>query len=272
MTRVISGAVLIALAVGVVWFAPRPLFFLVGELLLVLAFVEYARLSARCSLPIVVAPSAAATLAASVAVGSPEWLGARVAAGSGVLEAVLMSAVVAIGAIALASWRAGPSDNVLGRVSASVFPIAYLGLPIGAMMAIRELGGPQVLFLLLLTIIASDTGQYYSGRAFGRRPLAPAVSPKKTLEGALGGFVSGALVLVVVGQWWLPSVPVGLRAMLGLAAVALGIGGDLFESMLKRSAGVKDSSTLIPGHGGILDRIDALLFAAPVYYVFLKYA
>jgi phosphatidate cytidylyltransferase len=81
----------------------------------------------------------------------------------------------------------------------------------------------------------------------------------------------GSATLSVVGEWWLPSVPVWLRALLGATVVALGIAGDLFESMLKRSAGVKDSSALIPGHGGVLDRIDALLFAAPIYYIFLKY-
>ena len=73
------------------------------------------------------------------------------------------------------------------------------------------------------------------------------------------------------GEWWLPRFPIAFRVLLGVAIVALGIAGDLFESMLKRSAGVKDSSALIPGHGGVLDRIDALLFAAPIYYLVLKY-
>jgi phosphatidate cytidylyltransferase len=105
----------------------------------------------------------------------------------------------------------------------------------------------------------------------GRRLLAPAISPKNTIDGAAGGFVCGGLLLAAAGAWWLPSVPLAFRLMLGLTVVALGIVGDLFESMLKRSAGVKDSSSLIPGHGGVLDRIDALLFAAPVYYVVLRY-
>jgi len=123
----------------------------------------------------------------------------------------------------------------------------------------------------MLTIIVSDSMQYYTGRLFGRRPLAPAVSPKKTVEGAIGGFVFGTAAFAIIGMWWLPHMALALRAGLGLSIVALGIAGDLFESMLKRSANVKDSSSLIPGHGGILDRIDALLFAAPVYYIVLRY-
>jgi phosphatidate cytidylyltransferase len=156
-------------------------------------------------------------------------------------------------------------------VSATLFPALYIGLPIAALIGIRTLGGPRVLFLLMLTVMVSDTSQYYTGRLFGRRPLAPAVSPNKTVEGAVGGLVLGTALFTLVGMWWLPALPTGFRVLLGLTLVALGIAGDLFESMLKRSAGVKDSSALIPGHGGVLDRIDALLFAAPVYYIVLKH-
>jgi phosphatidate cytidylyltransferase len=144
-------------------------------------------------------------------------------------------------------------------------------LSIGALIAIREQHGREAVALLMLTIIVSDTAQYYTGRAFGRRLLAPVISPKKTIAGAVGGFVFGGIFMAVAGAWWLPGVPAVLSAAMGTTIVALGIAGDLFESMLKRSAGVKDSSALIPGHGGILDRIDALLFAAPVYYVVLKW-
>jgi phosphatidate cytidylyltransferase len=159
----------------------------------------------------------------------------------------------------------------LATVSASLFPSLYLALPIGAIVAIRASEGSAVLFLLMLTVMVSDTAQYYTGRLVGRTPLAPEISPKKTVEGAVGGFVFGAIVFSLAGAWWLERLPFAFRALLGVTVVAAGIAGDLFESLLKRSAGVKDSSSIIPGHGGVLDRVDALLFAAPVYYVVLQY-
>jgi phosphatidate cytidylyltransferase len=273
MARLLSGAALIALAVGVVWFAPLPLFLLVAEILLVLAFVEYGRLAAASGLPIPTVPAGIATVTASLGMASslPSNMTWNDSAGFPFahVDASLLAGFVTLAALTLTTWR-GERDAV-GRVSAAVFPMLYLGLPIGALVVIRALHGREVLFLLMLTVMVSDTAQYYSGRAFGRRLLAPAISPKKTIEGAIGGFVAGAAVFAAVGAWWLPLVPLPLRIGLGLTLVALGIAGDLFESMLKRSAGVKDSSALIPGHGGVLDRIDALLFAAPIYYVFLKY-
>src|SRR5207247_10130673 len=138
-------------------------------------------------------------------------------------------------------------SNAVGTVSASLFPSLYLALPIGSMIAIRE-QGPQPLFLLMLTVIVSDTAQFYTGRLLGRRLLAPTISPKKTIEGAVGGLVFGTAVFAVVGAWWLPVMPLGARIAVGLGLVTVGIAGDLFESMIKRSAGAKDSSTIIPGH------------------------
>jgi phosphatidate cytidylyltransferase len=250
-------------------------FFVVAEALLVLGFTEYAAIAKVSGLPIPAGPACVAAMLTCASFVQLAFSGLSVP-----IDVVLLSAVVVLGALTLPRWsgasaRAGggthEAGDALGLVAASIFPALYLGLPIGAMVAIRETRGREVLFLLMLTIIVSDTAQYYSGRAFGRRPLAPAISPKKTIEGAIGGFAFGALLLVVLGAWWLPTMPGALRAVFGAALVALGIAGDLFESMLKRSAGVKDSSSLIPGHGGILDRVDALLFAAPVYYVVLKY-
>jgi phosphatidate cytidylyltransferase len=259
MTRVLSGAVLIAIAVAVVWFAPAWLLVGVGIFIGVLAVNELVALARASNLDV---SRYAAGLATALVVGSS-------GAPAGALEMYLMTALVAVAASSLGTWRGGP--EALASVSATLFPALYIGLPIAALVGIRTLGGPRVLFLLMLTVIVSDTSQYYTGRLFGRRPLAPAVSPKKTVEGAAGGLVFGTALFAVVGTWWLPALPVAFRVLLGLTVVALGIAGDLFESMLKRSAGVKDSSALIPGHGGVLDRIDALLFAAPVYYIVLKY-
>jgi phosphatidate cytidylyltransferase len=258
VTRVLSGIVLIAITVGVVWFAPPLVFFAVGFLVAVLAVNELVALARASRLEV---SRTGAGFATALVVGSSGIAGA--------LEIGMMTALVAVAASSIGAWRGGP--DVLASVSASLFPSLYIGLPIAALVGIRALAGPNVLFLLMLTVIVSDTSQYYTGRLFGRRPLAPAVSPKKTVEGAVGGLVVGTAVFTVVGMWWLPAMPVAFRILLGLTLVALGITGDLFESMLKRSAGVKDSSALIPGHGGILDRIDALLFAAPVYYIVLKY-
>ena len=155
-------------------------------------------------------------------------------------------------------------------VAATLFAPIYIGLPLGALAWVRATGGREAVLLLLATIVVSDSAQYYTGRAFGRRPLSPTISPKKTTEGAIGGMVFGTLAMAVGGLWVFES-PIWMLALLGAAISLLGIVGDLFESLLKRSAGVKDSSNLIPGDGGVLDRIDSWLFAAPVYYVFVRY-
>ena len=124
---------------------------------------------------------------------------------------------------------------------------------------------------LLAVIAGSDSAQYYAGRALGRRKLAPRVSPAKTVEGALGGLVAAPAIGAALAGWGLPGVPIASAALAALVLAGFGIAGDLFESLLKRSAGVKDSSALIPGHGGLLDRIDSYLFALPMFYLFLRY-
>ena len=133
------------------------------------------------------------------------------------------------------------------------------------------IGGRDATLLLIVTIIVSDSAQYYTGRALGRRKLAPAISPSKTVEGAIGGLVFGTAAMTLGGLWVFRGVNLWLLLATSVVVVALGMVGDLFESLLKRSAGVKDSSTLIPGHGGVLDRIDSWLFAGPVFYVFTRY-
>jgi phosphatidate cytidylyltransferase len=266
VTRVLSGIVLIALTVAVVWFAPPVVFGAVAFVLLFTATAELVSLARASGLNIPMWPAATGALITLAALALPA---AENRGQEAPLQVVLLAQLVAVAGVTLNRWSGG--RDAIASVSASLFPSLYLALPISALLAIREHEGPAALFLLMLTVMASDTAQYYTGRLAGRRLLAPAISPKKTMEGAIGGFVFGAMALAIAGVWWLPSVPVVFRTLLGVTVVALGITGDLFESMLKRSAGVKDSSSLIPGHGGLLDRIDALLFAAPVYYIVLQY-
>jgi phosphatidate cytidylyltransferase len=258
MLRIISGLVLILVVGAAIWFLTTPVLLAVAEVVLVLGFVEYARLAEALGarIPRVVSGSAAVLAAASLALGYP-------------LELPLLAALIAVGAIIIGARV--PAPGVLADVSASLFPILYLGLPIGALVAIHATAGREAVLLLMSTIVVSDTAQYYSGRLFGRRRLSPLISPKKTVEGALGGFVVAPPVMAFLARWWLPHASTGMLLLVGLLLVGVGIAGDLFESLLKRSAGVKDSSALIPGHGGVMDRIDSLLFAAPAFYLFLRY-
>jgi phosphatidate cytidylyltransferase len=259
VTRVLSAIVLAPAVIGAVWFAPLWLFVLLLEAVLVLAFVEYADMAARTG---VVVPRAAACTAAAAACAAVAW------PGQPSLDLVLVAAVLGTSATVLASYQ--PAAHVAASAAAAVFPVLYLGLPLGTLGAMRGAFGREAVLLVLLVVWVSDSAQYYAGRFFGRRRLSPTISPKKTVEGAAGGFAAGIAATVVLGRMWLPGLAWWWLAGIGAVLVALGIAGDLFESLLKRSAEVKDSSGLIPGHGGALDRIDALLFAAPGCYLFLR--
>jgi phosphatidate cytidylyltransferase len=257
MTRVLSALVLLPIVIGTIWFLPPIATLVLASIAAVLAFVEYAAIARALDTHVPVVVTGAAVLAGCVAAGT----------GGGAGE-VLMATVIVIGALAVASGRPGPA--ILRDSAAAILPVAYIGLPLGALAAVRAIGGREAVLLLLAVIVVSDSAQFYTGRAFGRRPLSPTISPKKTTEGAIGGMVFGTLAMAIGGLWVFES-PIWMLALLGAAISLLGIVGDLFESLLKRSAGVKDSSQLIPGHGGVLDRIDSWLFAAPVYYVFARF-
>jgi phosphatidate cytidylyltransferase len=259
VTRVLSALVLLPLVLGAVWYLPPVATLVIACLAGVLAFAEYAAIAAALGAHVPKVLTGSAVLASCIGVGGGYF-------GS---ELILMSALIALGAAAVGGG--GPGPRVLSDLAASVLPIVYIGLPLGALAAVRSTGGREALLLLMIAIVVSDSAQYYCGRAFGRHPLAPAISPKKTREGAIGGLVFGTLVMAVGGRWVFPDAPPVLLVLVAACITALGMVGDLFESLLKRSAGVKDSSHLIPGHGGVLDRIDSWLFAAPVYYAFIRY-
>lgn len=253
MTRVLSGLALAAVVVGAVWLLPPAFAVALAAGALLLAFGEYAALARSAGIAFRPVPSGAATLAVAGAV----------ALAPGALVVVAMAGGLLIALTALAESR---REGALAAVGAAAFPLFYLGIPVGALAALVLYAGREALLLLIATIAASDIAQYYGGRRFGRRRLAPAVSPGKTVEGAICGAVAAAAAFAWVGGWWLPGLDPAARVLLGLTLGAAGMAGDLFESHLKRASGVKDSGSLLPGHGGVLDRIDALLFAAPVHY------
>jgi len=298
VTRVLSALVLLPVVIGTIWFLPPIGTLVLAVVAAVLAFAEYRTIGAALGVSVhggVGGIAVALTCVAMAIGGSPSGVmfdeGSLTAPNTVYL--VLAAAMLVLGAVSVGSASPGPA--VLANVAASLFPAIYIGLPLGALAAVRgEIGGMAshvriveigdvlphlpagypdgrvVLLLLLAIIVISDSAQYYTGRAFGRRPLAPTISPKKTVEGAVGGVVFGTLAMIVGGHFIFAS-PLWVLALTGAVISMLGIVGDLFESLLKRSAGVKDSSNLIPGHGGVLDRIDSWLFAAPVYYMFVRF-
>ena len=177
------------------------------------------------------------------------------------LEAACVWWVIALLWLSLAPSRHHPALALLCGLPVLVpafVSLARLDVSAGGMAR-----GPQLVLWLVLLVIAADIGAYFAGRSLGRRKLAPRVSPGKTWEGALGGLLMVALVAWLGALHFALAVPSTLA--FGCAVGIFSIVGDLTESMFKRAAGVKDSGTLLPGHGGLLDRIDSVTAAAPLY-------
>jgi phosphatidate cytidylyltransferase len=257
VTRLLSGIALIAASLAAIWYAPPALFLLVLGIVLVAACIELTDLLLIAGVGMSRSATIAGSLAACTAVAAP-----------GAPRAPLLIGTLLVLLLVVLATRS-PAPDVPAAAAAAVFPVVYLAVPIALTAVIRDRWGREALLLGLLVVWISDTAQFYVGSALGRRRLAPRVSPKKSVEGAVGGFVAGIAAMALIGRYWLPLVSAPVLAAAGAALVALGIAGDLFESLLKRSANVKDSSALIPGHGGVLDRIDALLFVIPGYYLIL---
>ncbi len=251
MVRLLSGLVLAAAALAAILVLPTPGLLLVACVVAFLAASEYQRIAGASR--------------------GLQWAAALVCYLVGNRpydEATFGVMLVVIGYAAAGSVLL--RNDTLERAAVTVFGLLYVGVPLGVLVLIHRLGGREAVLLLMVTIVVSDTAQYYTGRLFGRQPLAPAISPNKTIEGAVGGVVVGTAFVLFAGRAVFPFTRTPQLMALGVALVLLGIAGDLFESRLKRTAEVKDSSALIPGHGGMLDRIDALLFATPAFYLFLN--
>jgi phosphatidate cytidylyltransferase len=183
---------------------------------------------------------------------------------------IIVFNVVLSAMISLFIFKSDPS--VCEKVFKQVVGVLYVPLFLSYLLLIRNGSDGKIwIFLLLIVVFIGDTGAYYVGSYMGRHKLCPAVSPNKTVEGALGGLFAGLGAGALYKSIWLPQLPWGPSLLFFLSIAIAGQMGDLFESQLKRVARIKDSGTLLPGHGGFLDRIDALLFAAPVAYMFKVY-
>jgi phosphatidate cytidylyltransferase len=161
--------------------------------------------------------------------------------------------------------------NQSQKLSWFLLGLAYLGGFLPHLVLLSELPrGREWIFFVLLTVMASDTGGYFIGTLFGKRKLAPRLSPGKTIEGTAGLIATGTLAGSLAARLWLPSLTGGEAVLLAFWLSVLGQLGDLFESWIKRRWGVKDSGALFPGHGGILDRVDSLIFPALFTTLYVK--
>ena len=185
-----------------------------------------------------------------------------------VIVLILLTIIVLV----LEMLKGAPFDNMIASAGTTLLGVLYVVLLGGHLVSVRTGFPPRLsshlLSFFFLIIMCSDTGAYYTGRALGRHKLAPKVSPGKTWEGAIGGMAASLCVAVLAHYWFFPEL--SLKWALPLAALmnVLGVLGDLTESALKRGAGAKDAAQILPGHGGLLDRLDSLLFNAPIIYYF----
>ena len=278
-SRLITAAIALPVLIASVIFPPLQILFVVlAAAAIVVALYEFWFLAKRVGAKpdVVVGYSAVAALFVVFFFGWWDLL-------------YLVVPMFVVAALAAEMLRGAPFDKMIlsaGSTVLGVFYVAFLG---AHLIAVRTgfqavLVGPQaflageaylshtlsthLLAYFFLVLMGSDTGAYYTGRAFGKHKLAPNVSPGKTWEGAAGGMAASLAAAALAHYWFFPEI--GLGAALALAAVmnVLGVVGDLTESALKRGAKAKDAAQILPGHGGLLDRLDSLLFNAPLLYYF----
>ena len=195
--------------------------------------------------------------------------------GAFILEPISVEMGVFVALLLIPAWYVfGKSelDQALPSSAIAVMATLYVGMLGGSLIRLRtDFGpkiGPKLVFFLLLVVWLGDAGAYYVGKKFGRRKLSPRISPKKTVEGGAGGIATSIVAATVMHYTFFPQFPL-VHAIIGGVILSIsGVIGDLAESMWKRSAAVKDSGTLIPGHGGFLDRFDSIFFTTPILYVY----
>ena len=274
MSRIITAAVALPVLIASILYPPLELLFVVVAVAaIVVSLYEFWFLARRVGAKpdVVVGYAATAALLVAFFYNEPTYV-------------VLIIPALVIAALAAEMLRGAPFDKMILSVGSTVLGVLYVVVLGGHVISLRvgfphpAPGFPEsysvsthLLSFFFLVLMGSDTGAYYTGRALGRHKLAPSISPGKTWEGAVGGMAASLLLAALAHFWFFREL--SLVAALALAAVmnALGVVGDLTESALKRGAKAKDAAQILPGHGGLLDRLDSLLFNAPLIYYFALY-
>jgi phosphatidate cytidylyltransferase len=262
MARILTALVGVPLLLALILRGPAWLF-----LLLVLA----AALEGYRELDRITAPEGLRLL--PIGYASTLLLAASLYPGSLGFETAALGSVLAIGVAAV--FTREPNRDNLCATAVTLLAALYVGGLLASVVGLRavlpESDGRQWVLFLFAVVMVGDAGAYFTGRALGRHPLAPELSPKKTIEGLVGGLAASVATAVGLASFGLPAMPPRAALGLGLVLALLGVLGDLFESLLKRSVGAKDTATILPGHGGVLDRIDSLLFAAPALLAYVRF-
>jgi len=188
---------------------------------------------------------------------------------------LLVIIVLVIVTLIRAMLRGAPFDKMLASTGVTILGVLYVALLGTHLVMIRTGFSPllsaHLLSFFFLVLMGGDSGAYYIGRAIGKHKLAPSISPGKTWEGAVGGVVASLLMATLAHYWFFRELPLKWTLPLAFTMAIVGILGDLVESAMKRSASAKDAANILPGHGGLLDRLDSLLFNAPLIYYFAAF-
>jgi len=264
MARVLTAIVLLPILLGALWVAPPIVFVgMVGGALL-LGLREFHHLGGVEAQDRWIGIGAVVVLIGVFYLGRLDWVGAALA---------LFVVVEFLQTL----WRQRHQEDhgtALTGLGVRLTAVLYLGLLGGFLSALRVIESEvpslaaKLLTFFFLVVFAGDTGAYYTGRALGRHKLAPRISPGKTWEGVAGGLLGNLLAVVIARATFFPELPLLEALPLALLMGALGVTGDLCESMIKRGARAKDAGGLLPGHGGLLDRFDSMLFNAPILYYY----
>ena len=280
LLRLLTAAVLIPVVVALVWWAPAIILAGIAAVVAILALVEFLNLGDRvglrafklwtyfCTVLIFYAQFSLGRLETHTLAGGISMV--RDATGGTLsVEAALL--IFLFGCVILGLVTKRPLHEILPAISIGSAALLFVVLPFSYVVRLDELEpvGRQLVLFTLVLVWAGDMLAYFVGKSLGRVPMAPALSPKKTWEGSMGNVLASMIVAVLFAKWMQTDV-ITLLVIAGIANIA-GQAGDLIESAYKRGAAVKDSGGLLPGHGGMLDRIDSLILATPVVWVLYQW-